>query len=291
MRIFFGGPDGGLEHTVQQSCIMRHASRIIAPLLLLLLAACSGSDAPPISPVLPAQGGAAPTSITHQGSMETSAYDWQLRYAGGRMTEATGTVRDPRPDVDGSYTYRSQLSYRSDGVEIFNSTGEKVQAVLSPEGYIERMTVNRNIYTFHYVSGQLRVWHKTVFEDTFGQAAQYDSEGQLEYSGDDLVRIVFTDAGAAGTTTYTLTPSSEPNRSGLLPATLSKPMGLLGIEHLYYAGLLGRGAAHLTRSVRVSGPGGSYSTTFEYAQNEVGTVLCNYHTPSGGVASVNYSYQ
>jgi hypothetical protein len=48
---------------------------------------------------------------------------------------------------------------------------------------------------------------------------------------------------------------------------MSKQLGCLGFEHLYYAGLLGRPTTHLVKSISVSFPDGSqnnYKTEFSY---------------------------
>lgn len=257
----------------------------------MLATACSDSEEPILQPNLPAVNGRNVRSITHLGGV-TQTYDWQLGYTGSRLTRGDGVVRDPSPAIDKSFSYTSSLTYQPHGVTVSNSSSEKTQLSINAQGYIEQMTVNRNIYRFEYNSaGMLTAWQKIVFEDSFGQAQQYRSSAEITYSGTDIQRIVYTDTDNSPVT-LTFTPASEQNLNGLLPPTISREMGCLGFEHLYYAGLLGRPTAHLVRSVSYAYTDASknYVTDFEYSTQGGNTVLCNYHTPTGQVASISYAY-
>lgn len=275
-----------------------HFTHCLLPTLALLAAtsltnACSDDDTTPapMKPALPADGGDNVTRIQHLGHM-TSTYDWNFTYTDGRLTQANGTVRDPDPAIDQSFAYTSTLSFSATGVGISNSSGEEISLQLNAQGYITRMTVNRNIYEFAYSDGRLASWHKTVFENSFGQVQQYRSSGLISWQNGDLAQIVMTEPDHSPVT-ITCTPSDEYNRNGLLPPALSKEMGCAGFEHLYYAGLLGRPTLHLVQSVSYTYPQASasdYSMQFEYSNVGGNTTLCNYHTPEGGVASISYSY-
>lgn len=257
----------------------------------LLGVGCSDSEEPLLQPTLPATGGDNVRSITYQGGV-MQCYDWTFTYTGTRLTRADGTVRDPSAAIDRTFSYTSQLSYQAHGVTVTNSSTEQTQLQLNAQGYIEQMTVNRNIYRFEYNSaGQLTAWTKIVFEDSFGQAQQYRSSATLSYYNGNYDKIVYTDTDNSPVT-LTFTPSSETNRNGLLPPTAGKELGCLGFEHLYYAGLLGRPTQNLVASISYAYADGSkdYTTSFEYASQGGNVVLCNYHTASGAVASVNYGY-
>ena len=71
---------------------------------------------------------------------------------------------------------------------------------------------------------------------------------------------------------------------------MSKQLGLLGYEHLYYAGLLGRPTANLVKSIAFEFEDASrnYTLDFDYSLRSGNIELCNYYTPDGSPASVNY---
>lgn len=259
--------------------------------LLVLMTACSGDDAPALKPILPAWDGDPVKSIQNLGTVESS-YDWTFAYNGGRLVQAVGVVRDDDEQIDGSYSYTSRLSYAPNRVTINNSSGEQTRVTLNSQGLIERMTVNRNIYEFQYSDGRLSGWNKTVFENSFGQVIQYRSSATITYSGGDLASIAYMETGG-DPVILTFTPSNELNRNGLLPCSVSKEMGCLGFEHLYYAGLLGQSTIHLVRSIDVKYTDGSkqdYTQTFEYGRRGNNVVLCTYHTPADEPVSVSYAY-
>ncbi len=252
---------------------------------------CGDDETTIMKPILPANGGNHVISIRHLGGV-TSAYDWDFVYSDDYLVKAVGTVRDASSEFDGGFTYTSWLEYGSDWVEIINSGDEYPEVVLNGYGLIERMLVNRNQYDFSYVDGRLVGWHKTIFEDSYGHVTKYTSTATIEYEGGDISRIVMTDADKVPVT-YTFVYSDKLNLNGLLPVSMSKQLGCLGFEHLYYAGLLGRPTTHLVKSISVSFPDGSqnnYKTEFSYNIKNSNTVLCNYVTPNGETASVSYTY-
>lgn len=263
--------------------------------VLLLVAgwgftSCS-DDEEPFLPTLPARGGSNVRSITHLGSVP-SCYDWQFTYAGKRLSKAQGVVRDPSPAIDQSYKYNSALSYQAHGVRIKNSNNEKTNVVLNAQGYIQSMTVNRNIYNFVYnPEGRLIAWNKIVFEDSFGQAQQYRTSASIEYENGNFSRIVYISTDKKPVI-LTFTPSTWPNFNGLLPSTATLELGCLGFEHLYYAGLLGISTENLVQSISYEFENSekNYQTKFEYSLKGGNVVLCNYHTADGSAASVSYGY-
>ena len=277
--------------------ILHRISSWWASSLLLLCAAgtvataCSDDDPPAMKPKLPGGGAENVRTIRHRGG-QTQSYDWTFTYSDGRLVQANGTVRDPNAAIDGTFSYTSKLSFHHDGVSVYNSSGEKTQITLNSEGYIEKMTVNRNIYKFYYRDGHLAEWEKTIFENSFGQAQQYTSSGRFTYSNGNITGIEYREAGAEPVS-LTLVPSELPNINGLLPEAISKELGCLGLEHLYYAGLMGQPTVNLVKSISASYPSQpdkNYTINFEYSNRNGNTDLCNYHTPEGQVASVNYEY-
>lgn len=276
------------SHMVGKVCCVAFAT------LLSVVAGCSNDDAPApvMRPQLPAEGGAPVKSISHMGSV-LSSYDWDFSYSDGRLVSAAGVMRDPAADLDKTFSYVSKIAYGSSNVAVSNSNGAVTDVKLNSSGYIERMTVNGNIYEFRYIDGRLAGWNKTVFENSLGPAAQYYSSAQIEYLNGNFSRIVYTETGNAPVV-LTFTPSAHINRNGLLPETVSKELGVLSFEHLYYAGLMGRTTANLVSRISVSYPdeasSRNYTIDFEYNEQKGNTVLCSYHTPDGNLASVNYGY-
>lgn len=261
--------------------------------MTLALIACGGDDDPIIfKPTLPSAGGDALTSVTHLGSV-MACYDWKLTYNGGRLVAGVGTLRDSSSTTDGTFSYTSSITYGTRDVAVTNSSGEVTDIALNTAGYIARMSVNSNSYEFTYDSdGHVTAWKKTVVETSFGQAVQYYSSALLTYDDGNLVRIVYTETGNPADT-LEFTPSSLVNTNGLLPETVGKELGFLSFEHLYYAGLLGRPSENLVESLSFksgSNATENYIIDFEYSMKNGNTVLCNYHTPDGGVASVSYGY-
>lgn len=259
--------------------------------IALVQVACSDDEVSTLRPTLPGTGGGIVKKIEHLGGV-TSSYDWQFTYANGRLTQGVGILRDAQDDLDRSYSYTSKLGYGDRKVTLSNSSKEQIKVVLNGSGYIEKMTVDRDIYQFYYMDGRLKGWDKTIFENNFGQATQYRSSGVIEYENGNLSKVSYIETDKAPVV-FTFTPSALPNSNGLLPETVSKELGVLGIEHLYYAGLMGRPTSHLVGTVQATYSGQpelGYSISFEYSIKNGNIVLCNYHTPSGDPASVRYSY-
>ncbi len=270
---------------------MRRMMSIARPTMCLLAAvtlsvSCGGDDDPePMKPTLPAMGGSVVRTIVHNGA-QTTSFDWTFTYAGERLTQAVGAKQD------GSYTYTSSLYYGPNSVSISNSSGEITTATLNTQGYIESLTANEDSYRFYYADGRLVRWECTIYQTNFGQANKFFRSANISYDGGNFSRIVYTSADNVPVT-LTFVPDDKVNFNGILPVGVSEELGLAGIEHLYYAGLLGRPTANLVRSVTAECPGfpsREFTLNYEYNQRGNNVTICNYHTQDGGVASVNYGY-
>ena len=258
---------------------------------LLLFVACGDDDGYYLRPDLPASSADNVKSIKHLGGV-VSTYDWEFIYSDGFLIGATGIVRDSSSTIDKTFSYTSWLDFGKNSVSISTTSDEKISVCLNAHGLIEKMSVNRNIYEFYYDNNRLVKWNKTIFEESFGQATKYSSSAELEYDGEDIRKIVMREADNIPVV-YTFIMSDYPNLNGLLPVGLSKEFGCLGFEHLYYAGLMGQPSAHLIKSVEVTYINDSsknYITEYDYNIKNGNTVLCNYKTPNGEIASVSYTY-
>lgn len=266
----------------------------------MLFVACGKDDHSPvpIKPVLPSSGEKPITSITRLGNVE-SGYDWNFTYSDGRLTNAIGTLRDPSASVDRSFTYTSTFAYGAKEVSLNSSTGEKITLQLNGEGYVSKMLVNRNIYTFQYnYSGQLCAWSKQVFEESLGQIQQYNSSATIDYDAQGALQKIVYKGVDNRQTILTFTNYASANRNGLMPPTIARELGCIGFEQLYYAGLLGRPTRLLVKSIKYdfyddsNAIASTQTTDFEYGYQSDGNIeLCNYHiAPSGNIASVSYKY-
>ena len=268
--------------------------------LVTLLAAtsftsCGNDDPAPLRPSLPSTNSTHVRTITRLGSVE-SGYDWQFTYAGGRLTQAVGTLREASPQIARSFSYTSRLAYKPRAVTMNTSSGENVKLHLNMLGLIDQMTVNRNVYTFSYdANGRLITWTKTVFEESLGQAQQYNSSAVIAYTPTGALNQITYNGTDSRRVILTFTSLAQANVDGLMPPTISQEMGILGYEQLFYAGLLGKAPAQLVQSVTREYPDAVPSapaaiTTFEYGFHNGSVTLCNYHLADGAVASVSYTY-
>lgn len=262
---------------------------------LLALTACHNDDpmlTPPaklaICPALPSGGNAPLKSVSHNGNID-DCYDWTLNYGDNRLMNASGTRRSSNASADYNYSYSLTLTYDSKGVYISHSDGNTISVALDGENHITWMQYGANTYTFSYAAGRLNSWQKTETTTSLGQTAQYTSKGLFtRNAAGDLVSILYTDTRGK-VTQVTLTPSTLTNPNGLLPETVGKEMGIDGFEALYYAGLLGVPAPHLTQSIskKIDGKEEAETTDFSYSQRGGNTVLCTY---KNGSVAVNYWY-
>ena len=272
-----------------------HAPLLAVLAALLALTACHNDDpmlTPPakiaICPALPSGGSAPLKSVRHNGNID-DCYDWTLNYGDNRLMNASGTRRNSNASDDYNYSYSLTLTYDSKGVYISHSDGSTISVALDGENHITWMQYGANTYTFNYAAGRLNSWQKTETTTSLGQTAQYTSKGLFtRNAAGDLVSILYTDTRGK-VTQVTLTPSTLTNPNGLLPETVGKEMGIEGFEALYYAGLLGVPAPHLTQSIskKIDGKEETETTDFSYSQRGGNTVLCTY---KNGSVAVNYGY-
>ena len=272
-----------------------HAPLLAVLAALLALTACHNDDpmlTPPakiaICPALPSGGSAPLKSVRHNGNID-DCYDWTLNYGDNRLMNASGTRRNSNASDDYNYSYSLTLTYDSKGVYISHSDGSTISVALDGENHITWMQYGANTYTFNYAAGRLNSWQKTETTTSLGQTAQYTSKGLFtRNAAGDLVSILYTDTRGK-VTQVTLTPSTLTNPNGLLPETVGKEMGIEGFEALYYAGLLGVPAPHLTQSIskKIDGKEETETTDFSYSQRGGNTVLCTY---KNGSVAVNYWY-
>lgn len=258
----------------------------------IIFTACGSDDPEPYKPQLPAVKGSPVVSIAHHGSA-TKTYDWTFTYSNGRLTSASGVQQQGDNSSSTSTSYTSTISYGVSTVSISNSNGSTVNVTLNGAGYISRMTEGNNTYTFSYnAEGRLSAWKKVMVPQSFGYADSYTTSAVITYEDGDFAKLVYTSPDNTTATTITFTPSNSVNSNGILPEAISTELGLLGFEHLYYAGLLGRPTTNLVKSITVSGSKEhteDYTVNFEYSKRGNNVTLCNYTSPDG-VASVNYSY-
>lgn len=255
------------------------------------MTACSSDDDPqPFTPALPADGGSAVTKITYRGNAE-EGYDWVFEYSNKRLVKGYATKNGATATAN-PYTYTSSLNYRPSTVEVYNNNGDNMTLTLNAKNYIQQMQVNLNTYTFDYDGdGRLVSWRKRIVENSFGQEQSYSERADITYSNGDVTRIVFTGPDNKPVT-LTITSTDTDNRNGILTPTITKEMGCLGFEHLYYAGLLGRPTRHLVHSVTHSYSDGTagYTTTFSYGIKSGNVETCTYGVETGNSATVNYEY-
>lgn len=255
------------------------------------LAACSDDDVPPIKPTLPATNGSAVRSIYHMGSMPMT-YDWQFTYAAGRLTHATGTRRTADVATDGDFTYSVRLAYNTWAVSPTLNNGTRLQVQLNSRGYVESLSEGEDTYEFWYDNDMLTRWKRTDVETSYGGTQEYVTEAKITYNNGDLKKIVYTGVDKQPVV-YTFTATQEANTNGLLPVGAERALGCLGIEYLYYAGLMGRATTHLVQSMTAYDNATESVTerlTYSYSRRGSNVVLCNYAAKDGTIGSVSYDY-
>lgn len=263
------------------------------------LASCGSDDnnATMLTPILPSSGDSPVVSITRLGSIE-SGYDWNFTYDGGRLTKADGILRDPSSSVDRTFTYNSTFTYGEKSATLKSSTGENIVLDLNADGYVTKMMVNRNVYTYQYnYSGQLCAWSKQVFEESLGQIQQYNSHATIDYDAQGALQKIVYVGTDNRQTILTFTSETRDNRNGIMPPTIARELGCIGFEQLYYAGLLGRPTRKLVKTIKYDyyDDSNNISSTsnvdFEYGFGNNNTTICQYHIKgTNEVAVVSYGY-
>jgi hypothetical protein len=258
---------------------------------LFTVSSCSDDDPPPLKLNTPNTEGNRLMSVEHAGFLP-STYDWSFSYNNARLVKAYGTYKN---QMDEPYTYESTLKYGHNSLKVSSTGKDKSTLTLNEAGLISRMEVNKNTYNFKYENSYLTEWTENVVSESFGQVTSYTSHADITYTlSGNLQEIVYTEnlnypydyCRLTFSTTDTL------NANGLLPEAISKEMGCLGFEHLYYAGALGRGTRNLVREITFrypQRPEKNKTVTFQYALRGKDVVLCSY-TYEGQPASATYKY-
>ena len=259
-------------------------------LLTLALSACHDDDPPALMPTLPVNGGNAVKEIVHNGNLPDCC-DWAFTYSSGRLVAATGTSI-----LNGeSVTSMFNLGYEPQSVSMYGQGKEAYTLTLNGDRLINRITVDNNVYEFNYWGGNLSNWRKTQVDDGFAPVPTYTSSATITYDGGDLKQIVYVENenNPLNTVTLDFTPDVRPNVNGLLPDGVTRELGCLGFEHLFYAGLMGGSTMHLVKQVDVKYglyPERDYTIEYEYSSDRSGNItLCNYRY-EGQPASVTYKY-
>ena len=274
--------------TMEKKTTFLHTAFVL--LLAVCLASCSSDESkfPAIQPNLPGNGQTFVKKIVHSGNIQ-GCYDWEFIYNDTRLFKAVGTLYNPK---NISVQYTSQLTYAHDSVSIRNSGTLPMSVILNADNLVERLFVNKDEYRFVYEDRRLVSWQKTIKDYNFGADAMH-ARGVIEYKDGDIACVTYYENNDAPIY-YRCTPSAFYNTTGLFPETLSKQMGCFGFEHLYYAGLMGRGTKHLVQTILVDYADEAreedYRIDFSYSTNKEDHVqLCTFIL-DGEAVSVNYGY-
>lgn len=268
--------------------------KLTRPILLLSLfcmAACSDDDEVAFLPTLPTNGGSPVKEVIHNGNLPDCC-DWDLTYSGNRLVNAVGTSYINDNTLSSSF----YLTYGAQSVTMRGDGNTQYSIDLNSDLLVNRITAGNNVYEFNYWNNRLAYWRKVTVDDGFAPIPQYTSSASLTYNNGDLSQIVYTENenNSDNTVTLTFTPSSYLNTNGLLPDGVTREIGCLGFEFLFYAGLMGNATTHLVQSVTVSHalyPERDYTLEYDYSTDATGlnVVLCNYRF-EGSPASVTYRY-
>ncbi len=268
-----------------------HLSYLCLGVLAAFLTSCGNDSPAAMSPTLPTNGGDPVKEIIHNGTLPDCC-DWALTYSDKRLLSAVGTSYINGTTQNATFS----LSYGPQSVAMRGNDNKQYTIDLNGNQFISRMTVDDNIYEFNYWGKNLSNWRKTVVGADFAPVLQYTSSASISYDGGDLKQIVYTENenNPLNSVTLTFTSDSRLNVNGLLPEGVTRELGVLGFEHLFYAGLMGSSTVHLVKSVDVKYaqyPERDYSLEFEYSADQSGknVVLCNYRY-KGQPASVTYKY-
>ncbi len=255
-----------------------------------LLGACSDDETVAMLPTLPSNSSANVRAVYHDGSISES-YDWTFSYSNRRLSKAVGTYRNPDSDKDKTHSYTSKISYGANSVSIKNTNSENGTITLNGENLIGEIKSSDKTYKFHYQDGRLYHWERIYRGTSYGHADELRTSATIEYLDGDFKSITYKKEDEV-VRVVTFNPDTQLNNNGLLPETVSEELGLIGIEHLYYAGLLGKGTRHLVKSVSAEypkSPSLNTTTDFSYSHKDGNTILCTY-LYRGQASSARYEY-
>lgn len=258
---------------------------------LSALVACGDDEAPipSMQPELPADGASNVMKIENKGAI-TDSYDWTFTYSDNRLVSATG-ISCYTSANDEYYKYTSNLTYGPDWVSISNSDNLGIEVMLNKSELIERIKVDNDVYQFAYIDDRMTAWDLSISNNNFGQSQVFNTSAQIEYNNGNISKIIVTEPDNIPVI-YTLKYSHLENKNGILPVNMSKQLGCLGMEHLFYAGLLGKPTKNLVEEVVVTSekPEMNYSMSFDYSFRDNNVVVCSYKTADGSLATVNFDY-
>ncbi len=258
--------------------------------VVCMMASCSDDDASAMKPMLPSGNASRVLAINHEGNI-TESYDWTFTYKNHRLTEASGIYRSSITEDDKTRSYKSKISYNSNSIKVKNEGAGAAIVELDGNNRIEKIKTSDMTQTFHYQYDVLKGWTKTFYGNSHGHVDELTTSAEFDYEGGDFKTITYKKEGEI-TCIVSLNPSQHTNANGLLPETISSELGLIGIEHYYYAGLMGRSTNHLVQSISVDYPKNpelNRTTTFEYSHANGNTTSCNYSFQDQA-SSVRYTY-
>ena len=209
--------------------------------------------------------GAPVVSIVRTGNVPEEM-DWHFIYSDGKLTSAQG-----------------QLIY-------FGQSDDKENYGISYQGGIQ--------FTGDYADEISKIETDKNGYITFIKTTD-DTEINYEYTADGYLKSVTergTDKGRDYVNTAIITYSNGcyENKNGVLPELISESLGCFGHEFIYYAGLLGKPAQKLVKSMsesyRYDNVYNNESYNFSYSFDELGNVvLCQYLYDNKNVI-VKYGY-
>ncbi len=274
---------------------MKRLAFLLATFCALLSFTACDDDTTAILPTLPPSSNSpVVVAIKHTGNVP-ECYDWSFKYKHHRLNTANGVYRNPDPKKDGSHKYTSTICYGSDRISVKNVGSEGGDISLGANNLISTITSKNMTQKFYYKDGRLSEWEKEFRGVSYGHVEELITKASIKYVDNNYKSITYMNENNGITDTIcvlTFTPDVQPNNNGLLPEVVSQELGLIGIEHLYYAGLLGKGSKHLVKTISASYPKDlqqNWNVSFDYSHQDGNTTSCNYLFQNQASSAI-YSY-
>lgn len=226
--------------------------------------------------------GAPVVSIVRTGNVPEEM-DWHFIYSDGKLTSAQGQLiyfGQSEDKENYGISYQGGVQFTGDGADEIS----KIET--NKNGYITFVKTTDDTDTnYEYTAdGYL----KSVTEKGTDKGRDYIHKTIITYVNGCYDKIVVTDGD--GETTYTFTTTVDENKNGVLPELISESLGCFGHEFIYYAGLLGKPAQKLVKSMSESNNSNTKLYNFSYSFDELGNVvLCQYLYDNKNV-TVKYGY-
>jgi len=230
--------------------------------------------------------GAPVVSIVRTGNVPEEM-DWHFIYSDGKLTSAQGQlIYFGQSDDKENYG----ISYQG-GIQFTGDYADEISKIETDKnGYITfiKTTDDTEINYEYTADGYL----KSVTERGTDKGRDYVNTAIITYSNGCYDKIVETNGNEQ--IIYTFTASTDENKNGVLPELISESLGCFGHEFIYYAGLLGKPAQKLVKSMsesyRYDNVYNNESYNFSYSFDELGNVvLCQYLYDNKNVI-VKYGY-